>query len=84
MGRNRSKYYRDPGENAGYLWRETALKCPKCGGACKALVTTKLGNARGIECTECPWSQYPGNAPPLSSTEASRQAAAERDERRKA
>lgn len=72
MARAKNPRYRDPGEHAGYRWRDTHLKCPKCGGACRVLTTPALGNARGIECTACPWSQYPGNAPPLPSTDASR------------
>jgi len=77
MGRPRASKYRDPGEHRGYIFRPTALKCPRCGGPCKSLVTKKLGTARGVECTECDWSQYPGNAPPLGSTDASRAAAEE-------
>jgi hypothetical protein len=49
--------------------------CPKCGGATEALFTPSKGKPRGIRCTECPWSQFPGNAPPLSSTPESRQRA---------
>lgn len=45
------------------------------------LLTAARGNPRGLECTACPWSQYPGHAPELSSTPESRKEAAAQLER---
>lgn len=72
MARPRAEKYRDPSEYAGYTFIPCDLLCPKCKGATRVLVTPKRGNSRGIECTECSWSQYPGNAPTLGSTAESR------------
>jgi hypothetical protein len=65
MGRKTNKTYRDPAEYAGYLFESAVVRCPKCGKPCRLLVSPKRGKARGIECTECTWSQYPGNAPTI-------------------
>lgn len=68
MGRRRSSRYRDSAEYAGARFYPSPVVCPKCGGACRSLLTDRLRKPRGIECTVCNWSQYPGNAPPLGPT----------------
>lgn len=81
MARPRARKYRDPGEHAGYRWRDTHLRCPRCGGACRTLETSQRGSARGIECKECDWSQFPGNAPPLGTTPAAEETKQHREAR---
>ena len=68
MGRRKAEQFRDPSEYAGATFISSHRLCPKCKGACRVLVTPKRGNVRGIECTVCKWSQYPGNSPKIGGT----------------
>ena len=50
---------RDRAEYSGATFAESHLNCPKCNSKTHVLQTPITKKIRGIECSNCDWSQYP-------------------------